>query len=73
MVFYLKDQQCSIFCMRSSISNLLSCVNEWTKDHDDGLPTDIIYLDYEKAFGRITIDALLFKLKHYGVRGKLLQ
>ena len=58
---------------RSTVSNLLSCLNEWTKAHDNNEPVDTIYLDYEKAFDKVPHNRLLIKLEHYGIRGKLLR
>lgn len=57
---------------RSVETNLLICLQQWTKDHDDNLPTDIIYLDFEKAFDKVPFKRLLYKLQHLGIRGDLL-
>lgn len=57
---------------RSTTTNLLECLNDWTENHDNSQPTDVIYLDYEKAFDKVPHDLLLGKLEHYGVRGQLL-
>lgn len=57
---------------RSVVTNLLTCVNDWTKRTDRGEPVDIIYLDFEKAFDRVPLRQLLHKLEHSGIRGRLL-
>lgn len=54
---------------RSTTTNLLSCVNDWSKALDDGEPTDVIYLDFSKAFDRVPVRRLLHKLDHVGIRG----
>ncbi|CAG5056501.1 unnamed protein product [Parnassius apollo] len=40
------DEQHGFVPKRSIITNMLQCVNEWVSNHDNGLPTDVIYLDY---------------------------
>lgn len=57
---------------RSVITNLLQCINSWTKSLDNKKPIDAIYLDFAKAFDRVPIQRLLSKLEHHGIRGKLL-
>ncbi|CAH2242407.1 jg7686 [Pararge aegeria aegeria] len=57
---------------RSTVTNLLSCLCKWILNWDNHQPTDIIYLDYEKAFDRVPISRLVHKLEHLGIRGKLL-
>lgn len=65
------DEQHGFVPKRSVVTNLLVCVDEWTKAWDDGNPMDVVYLDYEKAFDRVPIKRLLGKLEHFGVREKL--
>jgi ribonucleases P/MRP protein subunit RPP40 len=56
---------------RSCLTNLLSfldCVTHWM---DDGNCADIIYLDFAKAFDKVPHCRLLYKLRQYGIDGKL--
>lgn len=57
---------------RSVVTNLLSSVNDWTTSVDRGLPVDVVYLDFSRAFDRVPRRRLLTKLNHYGIRGDLL-
>ena len=58
---------------RSTTTNLLKCINQWSAEMDKGNPVDILYLDFQKAFDTVPINRLLYKLDHLGIRGNLLQ
>ena len=56
----------------SCITQLLECLCDWTQEYDEGSQTDIIYLDFAKAFDTVPHKRLITKLKSYGIRGKVL-
>ncbi|XP_044766292.1 uncharacterized protein LOC123322410 [Coccinella septempunctata] len=68
----ISDEQHGFVPGRSTTTNLLSCISDWTKAMDSGQPTDVIYLDFSKAFDRVPHNRLLANLEHIGVRGELL-
>lgn len=51
----------------STLSQLPSCYNDWTKSHDNRKPTDIAFLHFSKAFDSVLHEGLLFKLGHQGI------
>ncbi|XP_025833181.1 uncharacterized protein LOC112905276 [Agrilus planipennis] len=57
---------------RSISSNMLLCLDDWAKAVDSGIPVDIVYLDFSKAFDKVPQRRLLQKLHHLEIRGKLL-
>ena len=57
---------------RSTGSQLIDCLENWSKLLEEGSSVDIIYLDFGKAFDVIPNQRLLRKLKAYGIRGKIL-
>ena len=57
---------------RNCMTNLLTCLELWTDMMEKGLPIDIIYTDFAKAFDRVPHQRLLLKLKLLGITGKTL-
>ena len=56
----------------SCTTQLLECMEDWTKSFDQRKSTDIIYMDFDKAFDTVPHERLLSKLHAAGIRGKLL-
>ena len=48
---------------RSCLTNLLCFFEEITKWVDDRSPVEVVYLDFQKAFNKVSHQRLLFKLK----------
>ena len=57
---------------RSCLTNLLEYLNYVTEMIDQGKPVDIVYLDFAKAFDKVSHYRLLYKLWSLGIRGNLL-
>ena len=57
---------------RSCESQLLITVDDLTHNLGDGLQTDLILLDFSKAFNKVPHLHLLHKLKYFGLHGSLL-
>ena len=56
---------------RNCMTNLLTCMEIWTRMIEEGLPIDIIYTDFAKAFDRVPHQRLLIKMKMLGMTGKI--
>lgn len=69
----IPDTQHGFIRGRSIITCLLNCLNKWTHSLDNRLPVDVVYLDFAKAFDRVPINRLLYKLEHFGIRGLILK
>ena len=63
----------SFIAGRSTCTNILECLNDWTCNLQDGFATAVIYIDFSKAFDVIQHDKLFVKLRSYGIDGILLQ
>jgi len=58
---------------RSTLSELLSCYDDWAKSRNNRKPTDIAFMDFSKAFDRVPHERLLLKLERHGIDGSALQ
>ena len=53
---------------RSCETQLIMLIDELLKGMQSGKQTDLILLDFSKAFDKVAHEKLLFKLHHYGIR-----
>ena len=58
---------------RSTTTNLLSTLNDWTKAIDEKFNVDALYIDLAKAFDSVVHSKLLYKLSLLGLGGNLLK
>ena len=63
----LNSSQHGFLKARSCLTNMLCFLEEITKWIDVGLPVDIIYLDFQKAFDKVPHQRLLLILKAHGI------
>ena len=78
IITFLSDK--NIFCTqqhgftyhKSCFTNLLETFEDWTKSNDQGLSTDIVFLDFKKAFDSVPHQRLLIKLRGYGIKNNCL-
>ena len=54
---------------RSCETQLLEFIDEVSSTMERGIPTDVIVMDFAKAFDRVNHSLLVHKLDHYGIRG----
>ena len=58
---------------RSCETQLIMLIDELAKNMQMGKQTDLILLDFSKAFDKVAHEKLLLKLHHYGIRGDTLK
>ena len=68
----LSDAQHGFRQRRSCESQLVITINDLAKGLDDRSQVDVILLDYEKAFDKVSHRHLLKKSEHYGICGETL-
>ena len=65
----LTDCQHGFRARRSCESQLVTLTHDLASSLDNGKQTDMVVLDFSKAFDRVPHQRLLRKLHHYGIRG----
>lgn len=66
----LKDNQHGFRKKRSCETQLLELTDNLLSNLENGLRTDMIVLDFAKAFDKVNHSLLTYKLQQYGVRGR---
>ena len=69
----LSDAQHGFRKLRSCETQLILTIDDLAKGLDDKAQIDLVLLDYEKAFDKVSHRHLLKKAEHYGVRGSILE
>ena len=67
------DKQFGFISGRSTVLQLLHVLDKWTELIDKGHSSDVIYMDYQKAFDTVPHRRLVGKLASYGIRGEVLR
>ena len=67
----LCNQQHGFRQSRSCETQLILTVNDFAESLNNGEQTDVIFLDFSKAFDKVS-HHLFYKLYHYGIRGDIL-
>ena len=57
---------------RSTCTNLLECLNDWTISVQSKCQVTIVYIDFRKAFDTVSHEKLFTRLYNYGIRGTVL-
>ncbi len=69
---YFTNRQYGFIKGRSTIIQLLTLMEDWTRSLEDGGQIDVIYTDIAKAFDKIPHNRLLYKLKKYHVKQEII-
>ena len=68
----IKKQQHGFLESKSTCTNLLECVYDWTIALQSKKSVDVVYFDYQKAFDSVSHPKLLQKIQCYGITNNLL-
>lgn len=68
----ISPHQHGFLTKHSTCTNLLETMSDWTRGLDDKCETLVAFFDFAKAFDRVSIPKLIFKLNCAGIEGRLL-
>ena len=68
----ISENQHGFLRRKSTVTQMLECMDIWTKAFDNKETVKIAYLDFRKAFDTVSHAKLLSVLENKGIRGKLL-
>ena len=66
---YLSDAQHGFLKGKSTCTNMLESLNDWTVNINNGNFTRVAYVDFSKAFDSVCHNKLLYKLSCAGIDG----
>ena len=65
----LSSDQHGFVSKRSTCTNVLESLNDWSLTIQDGHSVTVAYIDFDKAFDSVSHNKLLYCLHLYGIRG----
>ena len=66
----LSKEQFGFLAGKSTVLQLIESYEKWLSAKNEGVQVDIVFLDFAKAFDKISHEKLLKKLYAYGIRDK---
>jgi len=69
----LSDDQFGFTPGKSTVLQLLCCLDDWSKAIEAGSPVDIVLIDFAKAFDSVPHKKLCAKLSCFGIGGNIMQ
>ena len=69
----ISADQFGFLSRRSTCTQLLTTLNDWTISIDNHLKVDAVYIDFAKAFDTVCNPKLILKLKAYGMAPQILK
>ena len=67
----MSNSQFGFSAGRSCVTQLLATLKDCMQNLDENKPTDVVYLDLQKAFDTVPHNRLITKLQGYGIKGDL--
>ena len=68
----ITDKQYGFMGGRSTVLQLLKILDDWTDSMDNGKSTEVIYMDFKKAFDSVPHRRLIYKIECLGIKDPIL-